>query len=358
MGWRAAQRARLARCFARWAAERAWHYHKVRLQELDLERTELHEANSRIATLAFAQAGVPMEVAHQQLMAVLMPHTTARKADERCKQQDGEAAVLHAKLERALSALGAQAARHQREREAAEAPRIKQRALDALRSQRDDAKHAAAQRAAEHAADAGTDMWSGADTDADADAGAGAAAGARAAAAAAGADAAAAPGLERQLTPAWLSAAAAASDADAAATTESGMRGPRETETVAVQCSLFMAEQERQRSALALEYQAKVAALKEVAALQTELESRGRELEELTAMLIEAKVAAAQQGSDMLEKQHEVVQLTTKLEVGELPETSPRDSISGIKDRRRASPAGRSPRTSKERHASFAGTTT
>ena len=37
-----------------------------------------------------------MEVAHQQLMAVLMPHTAARKADERCKQQDGEAAVLHA----------------------------------------------------------------------------------------------------------------------------------------------------------------------------------------------------------------------------------------------------------------------
>ena len=40
-----------------------------------------------------------MEVAHQQLMDVLMPHTAARKADERCKQQDAEAAVRHAKLE-------------------------------------------------------------------------------------------------------------------------------------------------------------------------------------------------------------------------------------------------------------------
>ena len=44
------------------------------------------------------QAGVPMEEAHQQLMDVLMPHTAARKADERCKQQDAEAAVRHAKL--------------------------------------------------------------------------------------------------------------------------------------------------------------------------------------------------------------------------------------------------------------------
>eukprot|EP00964_Phaeocystis_antarctica_P044723 scaffold25712_cov36-Phaeocystis_antarctica.AAC.1 len=91
---------------------------------MELERSELHEANSRIATLAFSQArtyygdtyygatgygstdsgstdsgsallwqaGVPMEEAHQQLMDVLMPHTAARKADERCKQQDAEAA--------------------------------------------------------------------------------------------------------------------------------------------------------------------------------------------------------------------------------------------------------------------------
>ena len=43
-----------------------------------------------------------------------------------------------------------------------------------------------------------------------------------------------------------------------------------------------------------------------MAGLQAELESRGRELEELTAMLIEAKVAAAQQGSEMLERKHEV----------------------------------------------------
>jgi hypothetical protein len=39
-----------------------------------------------------------MEVAHQHLMDVLMPHTAARQADERCKQQDSEAAVKHAKL--------------------------------------------------------------------------------------------------------------------------------------------------------------------------------------------------------------------------------------------------------------------
>jgi hypothetical protein len=81
-----------------------------------------------------------------------------------------------------------------------------------------------------------------------------------------------------------------------------------------------------------------------VAALQVELESRGRELDELTAMLIEAKVAAAQQGSEMLERKHEVrskwrtpnrrptthhhrhlrqvVQLTTKLEVVEMDDFS------------------------------------
>ena len=34
-----------------------------------------------------------MEVAHQQLMDVLMPQTAARRADERHKQQDSEAAV-------------------------------------------------------------------------------------------------------------------------------------------------------------------------------------------------------------------------------------------------------------------------
>ena len=43
-----------------------------------------------------------------------------------------------------------------------------------------------------------------------------------------------------------------------------------------------------------------------MAALQAELESRGREIEELTGMLIEAKVAVAQQGSEMLERKHEV----------------------------------------------------
>ena len=125
IGWRAAQRARMARCFGAWAARRVSHQHEVRgdaswipplaswipplprsasrspshtlhsplarthpplhhphlhtsttpaptpttptptattstwqmrLRELDLERAELHEANSRIATLAFSQA--------------------------------------------------------------------------------------------------------------------------------------------------------------------------------------------------------------------------------------------------------------------------------------------------------------
>jgi len=303
IGWRAAQRARMARCFGAWAAGRVWHRHEVRLQEMELERTELHEANSRIATLAFSQAGMPMEAAHQQLMDVLMPHTAARKADERCKQQDSEAAALHAQLGRALTDLASQAERHQREIseiQAARAPDVTRRpldapALDAPRSERDDAEHAAAHA---DAADAATDD-------------------------------------------------AAATDAAAAAAAAAAPRRP--TETVAVQCSLFVAEQERQRSAIALEYEAKVAALKQVAALQAELESRGREIEELTGMLIEAKVAVAQQGSEMLERKHEVVQLTTKLEVVEMPELSAQDRIT--KDRRRSSPGGRSPRNPTERQS-------
>lgn len=95
------------------------------------------------------------------------------------------------------------------------------------------------------------------------------------------------------------------------------------TEAVGVQCSLFVHEQERQRSALAREYEAKVAAQNEAEALRRELQTKAHELADVTAMLIEAKVAAAQQDTDLLEKQHLVKQLETKLEVVEMPELTP-----------------------------------
>ena len=91
------------------------------------------------------------------------------------------------------------------------------------------------------------------------------------------------------------------------------------TEAVGVQCSLFVNEQERQRSALAREYEAKVAAQNEAEALRRELQTKAHELADVTAMLIEAKVAAAQQDADLLEKQHLVKQLETQLEVVDMP---------------------------------------
>ena len=57
-----------------------------------------------------------------------------------------------------------------------------------------------------------------------------------------------------------------------------------------------------------------------MAELQAELESRAREIDELTSMLIDAKVAAAQHGCEMIERMHEVQQLTSKLEEAETPE--------------------------------------
>ena len=63
---RALQRSLLCKCFQALhhhaASERAWQQHEECVAAMELERQELHEANSRIATLAFSQAGVPMEV--------------------------------------------------------------------------------------------------------------------------------------------------------------------------------------------------------------------------------------------------------------------------------------------------------
>ena len=63
---RALQRSLLCKCFQALhhhaASERAWRQHEECVAAMELERQELHEANSRIATLAFSQAGVPMEV--------------------------------------------------------------------------------------------------------------------------------------------------------------------------------------------------------------------------------------------------------------------------------------------------------
>ena len=78
-----------------------------------------------------------------------------------------------------------------------------------------------------------------------------------------------------------------------------------------------------------------------MAELQAELESRAREIDELTSMLIDAKVAAAQHGCEMIERMHEVQQLTSKLEEAETPELSAQDRAM-TKDRRRPSPGGRS----------------
>ena len=80
-----------------------------------------------------------------------------------------------------------------------------------------------------------------------------------------------------------------------------------------------------------------------MAELQAELESRAREIDELTSMLIDAKVAAAQHGCEMIERMHEVQQLTSKLEEAETPELAAQDRAM-TKDRRRTSPGGRSPR--------------
>lgn len=100
-----------------------------------------------------------------------------------------------------------------------------------------------------------------------------------------------------------------------------GAGGP--AETVGVQCSLFGQEQERQRSALAQEYDAKLAAQKEVEELKTQVASMGKELAELTEQLIQTKISAAEMDIRGTELTHEVKQLTTKLEVVELPESAP-----------------------------------
>ena len=57
-----------------------------------------------------------------------------------------------------------------------------------------------------------------------------------------------------------------------------------------------------------------------------------------------AQVAAAQHGCEMIERMHEVQQLTSKLEEAETPELSAQDRAM-TKDRRRTSHGGRSPRS-------------
>ena len=64
----------------------------------------------------------------------------------------------------------------------------------------------------------------------------------------------------------------------------------------------------------------------------------------LTLTLTLVQVAAAQHGCEMIERMHEVQQLTSKLEEAETPELAAQDRAM-TKDRRRTSPGGRSPRS-------------
>ena len=73
------------------------------------EMDELHEANSRIAELAFAQAGQPAEVSHHQLLEAMAPKAAMLEADDVKQAAAAKVARLQRKLDGALARLGASA---------------------------------------------------------------------------------------------------------------------------------------------------------------------------------------------------------------------------------------------------------
>ena len=109
--WRARER-RAGALRAGWGALVLWRQSSVARKaaaRARAEMDELHEANSRIAELAFAQAGQPAEVSHHQLLEAMAPKAAMLEADDVKQAAAAKVARLQRKLDGALARLGASA---------------------------------------------------------------------------------------------------------------------------------------------------------------------------------------------------------------------------------------------------------
>ena len=109
--WRARER-RAGALRAGWGALVLWRQSSVARKAAARARAEMdefHEANSRIAELAFAQAGQPAEVSHHQLLEAMAPKAAMLEADDVKQAAAAKVARLQRKLDGALARLGASA---------------------------------------------------------------------------------------------------------------------------------------------------------------------------------------------------------------------------------------------------------